>query len=126
VLYQASAPIREIAVMPLYNGLTRVVVAFEDKVVILTTNDSGEFCEEPEQISGMEVVNMIFLPDARIVLACNQEIFAYDLYDGIDLKLQWETKTESKVIAVFAGPNRDQIGVLESNGKITLHNIKES
>jgi tetratricopeptide (TPR) repeat protein len=125
-LYHAQAPVQKIAVNQRHDGLVTVAMTLADRVLILTTNAGSEYSDEPNEIRGIEVVNMTFLPGDRIVLACKQEIQVYNLWADTDLDLQWQTETENEVIAVFPGPNRDQLGVLESTGKITLHNIKES
>ncbi|MFL5747052.1 MAG: hypothetical protein ACJ751_20405 [Niastella sp.] len=69
---------------------------------------------------------MIVLPGNRFAVADKYRVEVYDLTDYQSAFKCWEHEVENEVVAVFPGPNRDQIGVLESNGKITLHNIKES
>lgn len=122
ILYHAPLPVKQIAVNKRHDGLTIVAMKCADRVLILTTGQIGEEVE-PYEIRGIEVVNMTFLPGDRLVLACSRELQVYNVWDELEPELQWQRETEEEIVAVFPGPNRDQLGVLESNGKITLHNI---
>ena len=67
------------------------------------------------------------LPDNRFVVADNQKVLVYDLWDFDNPpEIYWQVETENEVAGVFQGPNRNQIGILEANGQITLHNIRET
>jgi hypothetical protein len=120
VLYYVEAPIQKIAVNK-WNELLPVAIAFKNHVLILAAADDDDV--EPYEIRGIQVVDMTFLPDDSLLLAAKKEV---QVLNGTTRELQWQMETENDVIAVFPGPLRDQIGILESNGQITLHSIGDS
>jgi hypothetical protein len=72
-------------------------------------------------------VDIQALPESRFLVADNQKVLVYDLSDSENPpEIYWQVETENEVVGVFQGPNRNQIGILEANGQITLHNIKET
>ncbi|OQP46904.1 hypothetical protein A4H97_05125 [Niastella yeongjuensis] len=125
VLFLADTPIRDLAINRLSDGLLNLVMALDDRVVIITYNDRNERCSEPFEIPELKVKSMALLPNDRIVLATKEELRIVNLKNYSLPELEWRLSLEKPAVAVFPGPTRDQLGVLESNGKITLHNYKE-
>ena len=124
LLYQVKEPILSVAVSKRNDGWVTIVF-FYNCVVKLITYDRSEYHTDPYEVKGVDVNDMTFLPDSRFVMA-GSDVQVVDLRDYTSPELQWHLETKNEVIAVFPGPARDQIGVLESNGQITLHNISES
>ena len=116
ILYQADAPIRKMVVNKRHDGFVTVGFAFNDKVLFVTPDQGETFTVDTV------AVEVKILPNGHFVVAGKKNAWVYD--DSIFSKI-WEHEVENEIVAVFPGPNRDQLGVLESNGKITLHNIRE-
>jgi tetratricopeptide (TPR) repeat protein len=123
VLFNADTPIWAMAINQRFDGLTNIVMALDERVVIITSNAWNELSCEPVEIKELKVRSMAFLTNDRIALAAKGEVRVIDLKQYASPELEWSVKTEYLAVAVFPGPNRDQLGILESNGKITLHNI---
>jgi hypothetical protein len=115
ILYQADAPVHNIVVNKRQDGFVTVGFALNDKVLFITPDQGEIFTID------MVTVDVKILLDGHFVVAGKKNVFVYD--DSFLGEIRWEYEVENEVVAVFPGPNRDQLGVLESNGKITLHNI---
>ncbi|AEW02125.1 hypothetical protein A4D02_08910 [Niastella koreensis] len=118
VLYQADAPIHKMVVNQQHDGSLTVGLGVNNKVLFVI-QDQGETHTITIDI---EVVEVEVLFDSRFVVAGKKNVL---VYDGSVFSKIWEHEVENEIIAVFPGTNRDQLGVLESNGKITLHDIRE-
>ncbi|MBO9199331.1 MULTISPECIES: hypothetical protein [Niastella] len=119
VICQSPFPIKKFAVHESQETAIEVVYAYGDQVTIHVDDTVN-----PYLVEGIFVNDMTFLPDDFLVLGCQWEVHvikgtntSWDLY--------WKIETKNKVIAVFPGPTRDQLGILELNGKITLHKFRE-
>jgi tetratricopeptide (TPR) repeat protein len=120
VLYYVEAPIQKMAVNKWSHEIT-IAIAFDNHVLILTGDNDNEY-EGPYEVEGIQVADLTFLPDDSLVLAGKKEV---QVLNAPTWELDWQMETENDVIGVFPGPLRDQIGILESTGQITLHRIRE-
>ena len=126
VMAHVDAPVQKMAVNPHYDGLTTLAYAFGDRILFATLDKkiSQSINYEVKEIIAIDIKA---LPDNRFVVADNQKVLVYNLWDFDNPpEIYWQVETENEVVGVFQGPNRDQIRILEANGQITLHNIKES
>jgi tetratricopeptide (TPR) repeat protein len=120
--------VQKMAVSKLHNGYGSITLAYTygDRILFMTIDEKINQSVNYE-VKEIIAVDMKALPDNRFVVADNQKVLVYDMRD-IDNppEVHWQVETENEVVGVFQGPNRNQLGILEANGQITLHNIKES
>jgi hypothetical protein len=122
VVYHAAAPIGKIAVYLRYDLYTAIACIVEDRVVFILEGKNSF------DTNGMEAVALSVLHAEQFVVAEKRDVWVYDVWETTTSLPEFLKKieTQNDVVSVFPGPLRDQIGVLESTGQITLHNIRES
>lgn len=126
IMGHAQALVQKMAVNKGQHGLTTLAYTYGDRILFMN------FDQKINQSTNYDVkeiiaVDMKALPDNRFVVADNQKVMVYDLSDYENPpEIYWQVETENEVAEVFQGPNRNQIGILEATGQITLHNIKET
>jgi hypothetical protein len=119
--------VQKMAVNKLQDGdLTILAYTYGDRIFFMIIDQKINQSTNYE-VKEIIAVDMKALPDNRFVVADNQKVLVYDLSDFDNPPvIYWQVETEYEVVGLFQGPNRNQIGILEANGQITLHNIKET
>ena len=121
-----QAHVQKMAVNKRHDGSTTLAYTYRDCIFFMIIDQKINQAINYD-VKEIIAVDMKALPDSRFVVADNQKVLVYDLSDsGNPPEIYWQVETENEVVGVFQGPKRNQIGILEANGQITLHNIKES
>ncbi|HEX6432041.1 MAG TPA: hypothetical protein VF008_30325, partial [Niastella sp.] len=126
VVGYAQGLVQKIAINKGKDGLTTLLAyTYGDRIIFMNIYQkiNQAITYEVKEIIAVDVKA---LPDNRFVVADNHKVMVYDLSDcEHPPEIYWQVETENEVVGVFQGPNRNQIGILEANGQITLHNIEE-
>ncbi len=126
VLYYLQGLIKHLAVYKHPDGaLISLGYASGARAFFMTNADDykGDIFDVTETL----ISDVAILPGNRYVVADKHKVqMYYDRENNNPPEIYWQVETENEVVEVFQGPNRNQIGILEANGQITLHNIKET
>jgi tetratricopeptide (TPR) repeat protein len=70
-----------------------------------------------------EVTDIKFISATYLAVAASHKVYIYQLSKLEAIELCCTIETEFEIVAVFQAANRNQVGILEKNGQITIHSI---
>jgi hypothetical protein len=89
-------------------------------------SSEADYNAEPAELGEGDVLvkDICIMSDNRYVIATEKNV---RVYDGLDEeaapKVTWLFDSEVGIAAIFEGTERNQLGILETNGKISFHVI---
>lgn len=124
VLFYLQGLIKKLAVYSQANGV--VTIGFYSGYRAFFINNAKDPRDDFFEVSEDEIVirDIAILPGNRFVVANEKNVLEYCEMENDTLpKLYWQYNSESGVAAIFEGMERNQLGIMETNGKITFHVI---
>lgn len=124
VLFYLQGLIKKLAVYGQANGA--VTIGFYSGYRAFFINNAKDPSDDFFEVSEDEILirDIAILPGNRFVVANEKNVLEYCEMENDTLpKLYWQYNSESGVAGIFEGMERNQLGILETNGKITFHVI---
>jgi hypothetical protein len=124
VLFYLQGLIKKSAIYKQANGA--VTVGFYSGYRAFFINTADDLRAEPIEVSKDEILikDIAILPGNRYVVAYEKSVrMYYDMEDNKKPELYWQFDAEYEIAAVFQGTERNQLGIMGANGKITFHVI---
>jgi tetratricopeptide (TPR) repeat protein len=124
VLFYSQGLIQKLVVRYIQYGLVLIGFYSGDRAFFM--NSADDYKADPFEVGENDVLikDIAILTGNRYVVANEKKVqMYYDVEGNKSPELDWEHRVENKVAAVFQGPERHQLGILEENGQITFHVI---
>jgi tetratricopeptide (TPR) repeat protein len=124
VLFYLQGFIKKVAVYKQANG--EVTIGFYSGYRAFFINTADDPGADPFEVSEEEILikDIAILPGNRYVVANEKNVLVYCEMENDTLpKLHWQYNSAFGVAAIFEGMERNQLGIVEANGKISFHVI---
>lgn len=124
VLFYLQASIMKLVVHKQPNGVISIGFYSGYRAFFMTSADDPH--AGPFEVSEEDVLikDVAILPGNRYVVASTRQVsMYYDVEDNKSPELYWQLDTKYDLAAVFEGTERNQLGIIGINGKITFHVI---
>lgn len=123
-MYAMDAPVRKIAATDHYTRLKLAV--YTDKGCLLLFPGAADIKIGNDHFAtGMDVCDLKFIPDSKLLVAGDNVVEVFSVKSSLPKSI-CAIETRNKIIGVLAGPGRDQIVIVEEDGKVTLQEIEAS
>ena len=124
VLFYLQGFIKKLVVQYVQYGLVAIGFYSADRAFFMTNSD--DYKSDAFEVSdcGVMIKDIAFLPDNRFIVAGDKKVKMYcNTEDNNKPELYWQFDSEYEIAAVFQGTERNQLGILLTNGKISFHVI---
>lgn len=123
-MYILDAPVRMLAATDHHTRLK--IAVYTDKGCLLLFPGATDIKIGNDYFAtDMDVMDLKFIPDSKLLVAGNNIVEVYSAKSSSPKSI-CAIETRSKVIGVLAGPERNQVVIIEEDGKVTRQEIEES
>lgn len=123
-MYSFDAPIRMLAATDHHTRL-KIAVHTDSGCMLLFPGATDIKVGNDYFATDMDVKDMKFIPDSKLLVAGGKLVEVYAAKSSSPKSI-CSIETRSNVIGVLAGPERNQIVIVEEDGKVTRQEIEES
>lgn len=123
-MYSLDSPIRMLAATDHHTRL-KIAVHTDKGCMLLFPGASDIKVGNDYFATDVDVKDMKFIPDSKLLVAGDNVVEVYAAKSSSPKSI-CAIETRSKVIGVLAGPERNQIVIIEEDGKVTRQEIEES
>jgi tetratricopeptide (TPR) repeat protein len=73
--------------------------------------------------AGIIITDLKFITENRLAIISQQKVFIYEIRKDHTPYQVHEIETKGNIVTVFQAASRNQLGILEEGGKISMHNV---